>query len=922
MSIMIYDKLVSFLKKFPKTEGEHTHTIYGGEFTGSFTIPPERLDDLYKLVHRAIFVKKNEITMIEKVQQICRLVVDLDFKYKEKLKERQYNQEILRSIIMMIFTSIDKHYECPEDKKVCFVMEKETPLDAPQSNYESKDGIHLLFPYIIANKESYKILRKSILENDISELCKKESMIPPSNSMDEIIDENIYKGGNWFLYGCGKPNEITYKLTNIFQVSGNGLTSLDTEMYLEDPLEIIKLNSVSLQPGETVGYTDNMNQQIDKQQLKKKAIINSISSDSLESMEYNDPLKLHTKTRKHDLDLAKGLINCLSIQRAGEYKSWIDVGCCLHSIGGDIMLPYWISFSRKWGMWQGPSECNQKWNTFKTPVSDGGQLTIASLHYWAKKDDPELYKTVLRDSLEKLVQISVKGDKTTGAHSDVANVIYHYFKDSFICSELRSKTWYYFNEFNGGKWEETEQGHILRSKLSSEIVDLYEHFARMFKEKAQSEYDETTKEVWDKKHTNALRVQIQLKDSTYKEKIMKECGEYFYDKTFIDKLNDKKHLLGFENGIYDLKTSEFREGLPDDHVSLSCGLMLPVIKSSMPIHINDIIEESKEINNHSELVGGLDDFLEKVFPIDDVREYTLRFLSSCLSGEIREEKFYFWTGSGGNGKSKLVELIDFTFGDYSRSMDVAYLTTKKGSSSAASPELENVKSARFVYLSEPEKADQIYVGKLKLMTGGDKMTTRGLFKETTQFKPQFKMILMCNDLPKLAGNDGGIWRRIEVVNYQAKFSDNPRPSPADPYQYLADEQLSTKLKEWKLLFMIKLLDKYRIYNKEGTKPPEDVKKATKSYRTCNDIIANWISDDIIPCDEFSSFDELYDAWERWCDDEGYNPKQRPNKQEVKLYLLNEQEKSEYGLVMGKKMDEKCPNGTKRKPKFNFKSVDE
>ena len=130
-------------------------------------------------------------------------------------------------------------------------------------------------------------------------------------------------------------------------------------------------------------------------------------------------------------------------------------------------------------------------------------------------------------------------------------------------------------------------------------------------------------------------------------------------------------------------------------------------------------------------------------------------------------------------------------------MDVSYLTTKRGSSSSASPELENIRNARFVSMSEPEKTDQIYVGKLKQMTGGDKMTSRGLFKETTQFKPQFKMVLMCNDLPKLAGNDGGIWRRIEVVKYIAKFTDNPQPSPANPHQFLADEQLSSKLDEWK-----------------------------------------------------------------------------------------------------------------------------
>ena len=102
-------------------------------------------------------------------------------------------------------------------------------------------------------------------------------------------------------------------------------------------------------------------------------------------------------------------------------------------------------------------------------------------------------------------------------------------------------------------------------------------------------------------------------------------------------------------------------------------------------------------------------------------------------------------------------------------------------------------------MSEPEKSDIIYVGKLKQMTGGDKMTTRALFKGTTQFKPQFKIVLMCNDLPQLGGNDGGIWRRIEVVKYLAKFTDNAKSVNHDRYQYLADNQLTAKLEQWKHL---------------------------------------------------------------------------------------------------------------------------
>ena len=39
-------------------------------------------------------------------------------------------------------------------------MEKENICSAPQQGYESKDGIHLLFPYIIAEKKTYRKLRE------------------------------------------------------------------------------------------------------------------------------------------------------------------------------------------------------------------------------------------------------------------------------------------------------------------------------------------------------------------------------------------------------------------------------------------------------------------------------------------------------------------------------------------------------------------------------------------------------------------------------------------------------------------------------------------------------------------------------------------------------------------------------------------
>ena len=912
---MVYNKLINFLGQCPKQD-KHTHTIYGnGEIPGAaYTIPDNRLDEFYKLISKSLFREKDEVSMVEKVQPICRLVIDLDFKYIDALTERQYNDNVVKRIIEDVFSNINRIYELSDEQKVCHVMEKSSHLKATHKKYDTKDGIHLLFPYIIAEKKTFRKLRELLIETDYEKIFKDEGFIPPSNSIDEIIDDNIYKGGNWFIYGSGKPGEIRYKLSKIYKMSNDTLINLQDSMdlFLDNPEEIVLLNSVRNHDDISVEYTDYLKSKMSGGNIKKSISVENVGSDEI------NPVVI-SATKRHDIEVAKKLSLILSDGRASNYHDWIEVGLCLNSISSTL-LPSWIAFSKKYELWSDSTECEKHWEE-QFNKNNNRNLTIGSLHYWAKTDNYDEYKKIIRESLSSLVHSSVG---SSGSHADVANVIYHYFKDCFVCANIKDNSWFYFNERNGGKWEETEMGHILRSRLSNEIVDVYCYYGNIYKAKAQEAMidDEDAAKLQDDKHTKCLKIQIQLKDSGYKDKIMKECKEYFYDKNFVEKLNDHKNLIGFENGIYDLNKSIFRGGLPSDYVSLSTGITLPVVKSDMPVSIDDIIDDIKCIENYDELNNALDDFLEKVFPIPSVREYTLRFLASCLSGEIREEKFYFWTGSGGNGKSKLVELIDFALGDYSRSMDVAFLTTKRGSSSSASPELENIKNARFVYMSEPEKSDIIYVGKLKQMTGGDKMTTRALFRGTTQFKPQFKIVLMCNDLPQLGGNDGGIWRRIEVVKYLAKFTDNAKSVNHDRYQYLADNQLTAKLEQWKLIFTVKLLEKYLIYNEEGTCPPDEVKEETKLYKTSNDLIANWIDDCIIETEEFSSFDELYDDWESYCDEVGVHSKQRPEKKEIKAELMKLQDKTQYGLVLGKTKAEGAPNGTKLKPKFNFKMIED
>jgi hypothetical protein len=48
-------------------------------------------------------------------------------------------------------------------------------------------------------------------------------------------------------------------------------------------------------------------------------------------------------------------------------------------------------------------------------------------------------------------------------------------------------------------------------------------------------------------------------DCGTKDKILKECAELFYHENFEQTLDEKTHLIGFNNGIFDLNKNQFRK---------------------------------------------------------------------------------------------------------------------------------------------------------------------------------------------------------------------------------------------------------------------------------------------------------------------------------------------------------------------------
>jgi P4 family phage/plasmid primase-like protien len=265
-------------------------------------------------------------------------------------------------------------------------------------------------------------------------------------------------------------------------------------------------------------------------------------------------------------------------------------------------------------------------------------------------------------------------------------------------------------------------------------------------------------------------------------------------------------------------------------------------------------------------------------------------LGKSLIG-IPDERFYIWTGlSGANGKSTLVNFLEYTLGDYITSVDVSLLTNKRANASNASPDVVRLRGKRIFTFQEPEYDDKLRTGILKQYTGGDTIIARELFKAPISFKLQGTMIMCCNDLPAVTSCDGGTWRRIRVIDFTSRFCDNPIKAN----EFKIDPTIKYKIQSWRPYFMSILIHWYKLFLTQGMNEPDEVTKATAKYKVDNDKFDEFF-DQIIEESQtnFESTKTIYSHFSSWWSNNYPNsriPDMKDFKRAMKTKYGNEHEK--------------------------------
>ena len=493
--------------------------------------------------------------------------------------------------------------------------------------------------------------------------------------------------------------------------------------------------------------------------------------------------------------LVRKVLSGLNPKRADQYEDWLRVGIICANEG--VPMEVWDTWSKQSRHYTAGC-CSAKWRGFKK-----GNLTIATLWKWLKEDNPALYAelTPQRNDFWTLVK--------NANHAETAKFFYNLKPDGYVYHEQMK----WFQLLPTGVWKHYEG---VPSGLMSDIwatlkVSVKEH---------QSCLDFSTTDEREKeriKQLSAFAKNIGVK--SFVEGVIAFLPANYNDPDLPKKMDESRHLFAFEDKVVDLERGITRAILPSDFVCLHAGYKCPT--TSNPAIRREI---------HA--------VLHSIWEDAEVVEYVLKVIASNLHGRKKWEEFYVWTGRGGNGKGLITEILKRAFGEYFHAIPHDCLTKRSDKKDAPNPPIAHARGKRFVQAQEPEADDKLQIGTIKELTGGDEITARALFRNPVKFVPQFGLFLQCNTIPKLNKLDGGIKRRMVIINFPFQFVEEPTEPHHRPINADLKDKIS-KSDEWRAEFMLMLLETYRTIGSTMEKPAF-IKEHTDEYLAENDAIKDWL----------------------------------------------------------------------------------
>lgn len=307
-----------------------------------------------------------------------------------------------------------------------------------------------------------------------------------------------------------------------------------------------------------------------------------------------------------------------------------------------------------------------------------------------------------------------------------------------------------------------------------------------------------------------------------------------------ERLDSHEHLLAVRNGTVDLRSGKLVESDPE-HL-LTAALDVDYRPEAAAPRWEAFLEEA---------ACGLDGFAE----------YLQVATGYGITGSVAEACFLVHLGTGGNGKSVFMGVLEEVLGAITSVTGFGTFEERPGG--GATPELAALRGARLVMASEGAANRRLDEAMVKRVTGGERMEVRQLYQEPSTYRPAFLIMLATNHRPGIQGGDEGIWRRVRLVPWQLRLpkAEQDRGLTARLVREEAEGVLA-----WAVRGAVR-------WYRDGLVEPACVQDATEAFRESSDELSGFLPGLYHLTDRGRrgkgvSGREVFQRYLEWADEEG------------------------------------------------------
>jgi phage/plasmid-associated DNA primase len=558
-------------------------------------------------------------------------------------------------------------------------------------------------------------------------------------------------------------------------------------------------------------------------------------------------LTLHNAEARH----LHALLDLLGPEYSSDRAKWRDVVFALANTS-DQYKPLAVWFSQrcphKW-MDGGEEALDALWEDAVARRGAGRPLTLRSIAYWARAQDPARYAEVMERSYFTMLTGYVYEHGGKLQHYMIAKILEAMLGGKF-CVDIdagprggQSYCWYEFvlpgqAQRPGEVWKwrrevEPDDVHIYMSEKLARVLDqIGEHI----EEKRVGAADEAAGKYYKGIGKTFAMSKLNLYNDTFKNGVIRQANYLFRRRGFAEQLDRLPYLFGTLNGV--LRIGPRCELIDHYHE-------YPISRYS-PVAFHRLDPARPDFWQRLVL-----DTIAAIFVEADARDWILFHAAQGISGEVKEGLALLIDGGGQNGKTTFLRGVAKALGPYADKFNIQLMCCEREDADRPNSAMMRFKHLNYAYSEESNKAQSLNVARMKEMVNAGEVSGRELNTRQETFTMKANIVAASQYSFIVNTTDHGTWRRLR--HYTAKTRFRPNPDPANPLEKKDDARLNREYPDdprFQSAFLSVLVHYYERLQVEyrgelkRVRSPT-IERETEAFRVGQDSLHRWISQSIV-----------------------------------------------------------------------------